>query len=160
MGIFLIKGYIRWWILTTFLLMLALSWGKNLMPLTDFFLEYIPGYNKFRTVSTTLVIVELLIPFLGILALNKIIKEGKTNEVMKSFKYALGIVGGLCLLFALIPNVFFDMICTFSDWFSQILQILKFYFFFLCLLALKRFFRLCVLILRLLRFFPQGISPP
>ena len=108
MGLFLIKGYQRWWILTTFLLMLALSWGKNLMPLTDFFLEYIPGYNKFRTVSTTLVIVELLIPFLGILALNKIIKEGKTNEVMKSFKYALGIVGGLCLIFALMPNTFFN----------------------------------------------------
>ncbi|MGB1307111.1 MAG: hypothetical protein ACPG5G_06055, partial [Flavobacteriales bacterium] len=108
MGLFLIKGYLRWWILTTFLLMLALSWGKNLMPLTDFFLEYIPGYNKFRAVSTTLVIVELLIPFLGILALNKIIKEGKTNEVMKSFKYALGIVGGLCLIFALMPNTFFN----------------------------------------------------
>ena len=108
MGLFLIKGYIRWWILATFLLMLALSWGKNLMPLTDFFLEYIPGYNKFRTVSTTLVIVELLIPFLGILALNKIIKEGKTNEIMNSFKYALGIVGGLCLIFALMPNTFFD----------------------------------------------------
>ncbi|MGB2137707.1 MAG: YfhO family protein [Flavobacteriales bacterium] len=108
MGLFLIKGYLRWWILTTFLLMLALSWGKNLMPLTDFFLEYIPGYNKFRAVSTTLVIVELLIPFLGILALNKIIKEGKTNEVMKSFKYALGIVGGVCLIFALMPNTFFD----------------------------------------------------
>ena len=108
MGLFLIKGYQRWWILTTFLLMLALSWGKNLMPLTDFFLEYVPGYNKFRTVSTTLVIVELLIPFLGILALNKIIKEGKTNEVMKSFKYALGIVGGLCFLFALMPNTFFN----------------------------------------------------
>ena len=108
MGLFLIKGYQRWWILTTFLLMLALSWGKNLMPLTDFFLEYVPGYNKFRTVSTTLVIVELLIPFLAILALNKIIKEGKTNEIMKSFKYSLGIVGGLCLIFALMPNIFFD----------------------------------------------------
>jgi len=107
-GLFLIKGYLRWWILTTFLLMLALSWGKNLMPLTDFFLEYIPGYNKFRTVSTTLVIVELLIPLLGILALNKIIIEGKTNEIIKSFKYALGIVGGICLIFALMPNVFFD----------------------------------------------------
>ena len=66
--------------------MLALSWGKNLMPLTDFFLENVPGYNKFRTVSTTLVIVELLIPFLGILALNKIIKDGKTNEIMNSFQ--------------------------------------------------------------------------
>ena len=52
------------------------------MPLTDFFLEYIPGYNKFRTVSTTLVILELLIPFLGILALNKIIKEGKKLAIL------------------------------------------------------------------------------
>ncbi|MBH83087.1 MAG: hypothetical protein CMP70_00220 [Flavobacteriales bacterium] len=108
MGLFLIKGYMRWWILTTFLLMLALSWGKNFMPLTDFFLEYIPGYNKFRTVSTTLVIVELLIPFLGVLALNKIIKEGKTNEIMNSFKYSLLVVGGLCLIFGLMPNIFFD----------------------------------------------------
>ena len=108
MGLFLIKGYQRWWILTTFLLMLALSWGKNFMPLTDFFLDYIPGYNKFRTVSTTLVIVELLVPFLGILTLNKIIKEGKTSQIIKSFKYALGFVGGLCLIFTLMPSVFFN----------------------------------------------------
>ena len=110
LGLFLIKGYLRWWILTTFLLMLALSWGKNLMPLTNFFLDFVPGYNKFRAVSTTLVIVELLIPFLGILALNKIVQEGKTNDLMKSFKYALGIVGGLCLVFALMPNSFFDFV--------------------------------------------------
>ena len=108
LGLFLIKGYLRWWILTTFLLMLALSWGKNFMPLTDFFLDFIPGYNKFRAVSTTLVIVELLIPLVGILALDKLIREGKTKELMNSFKYALGIVGGLCLMFALMPNTFFN----------------------------------------------------
>jgi hypothetical protein len=110
LGLFLIKGYLRWWIMTAFLLMLALSWGKNLMPLTNFFLDFVPGYNKFRAVSTTLVIVELLIPLLGILALNKILKEGKSIEVMKSFKYALGIVGGLCVVFALMPTAFFDFV--------------------------------------------------
>ena len=110
LGLFLIKGYLRWWIMTAFLLMLALSWGKNLMPLTNFFLDFVPGYNKFRAVSTTLVIVDLLIPLLGILALNKILKEGKSIEVMKSFKYALGIVGGLCVVFALMPTAFFDFV--------------------------------------------------
>jgi hypothetical protein len=54
--------------------------------------------------------VELLIPLLGILALNKILKEGKSIEVMKSFKYALGIVGGLCVVFALMPTAFFDFV--------------------------------------------------
>lgn len=108
MGLFLIKGYMRWWVLSVFLLMLALSWGKNFMPLTNFFLDYIPAYNKFRAVSTTLVIVELLIPLLGFVALNKLMKEGKSNEIMKALKYALVIVGGLCLMFAFMSNVFFD----------------------------------------------------
>ncbi|MAZ55132.1 MAG: hypothetical protein CMP55_04950 [Flavobacteriales bacterium] len=121
MGLFLIKGYLRWWILITFLLMLALSWGKNFMPLTDFFLNYIPGYNKFRAVSTTLVIIELLIPFLGILTLNEIIKKGKTNKVMKSFKYALGIVGSLCIIFVLFPNAFFDFEGLYDDQYGDAL---------------------------------------
>ena len=122
MGLFIMKGYQRWWILTTFLLMLALSWGKNFMPLTDFFLEYVPGYNKFRAVSTTLVIIELLIPFLAILALNKIINEGKTNEIIKSFKYSLIIIGGLCLIFALMPNIFFDFKSLNDDQYGQALS--------------------------------------
>jgi hypothetical protein len=78
------------------------------MPLTDFFLDYIPAYNKFRAVSTTLVIVEFLMPFLGILALNKILEEGKTEKILKGLKYSLAITGGLCLLFALAPTMFFD----------------------------------------------------
>ena len=107
-GLFLIKGYLRWWILSVFLLMLALSWGKNFMPLTEFFLDYVPGYNKFRTVSTTLVIVELLIPLFGIIALNKILLEGKSESIVKALKYSLAITGGLCLVFALLPSMFFD----------------------------------------------------
>ncbi len=110
LGLFLLKGYLRWWVLTVFLLMLALSWGKNFMPLTDFFLDYIPGYNKFRAVSTTLVIVELLIPFFGILALNQLINDGKTEKGVKSLKYAFGITASICLFFALLPGMFFDFI--------------------------------------------------
>ena len=108
LGFFVINSYTRIWISIVFLLMLALSWGKNFMPLTAFFLNYIPGYNKFRAVSTTLVIVELLIPFLGILALSKIITEGKTQKVLKSLYYSLGITAGLCLMFAVFSTSFFD----------------------------------------------------
>jgi len=107
-GLFLTKGYLRWWVVSVFLLMLALSWGKNFMPLTEFFLDYVPGYNKFRSVSTTLVIVELLIPFLGIIGLNKIIVNGKSDSTVKALKYSVAITGGLCLLFALAPTMFFD----------------------------------------------------
>lgn len=108
LGLFLINSYYRIWIVIVFLLMLALSWGKNFMPLTDFFLNYIPGYNKFRAVSTTLVIVEFLIPLLGVLALDKVIKEGKTQKVLKSLYYSFGITAGLCLIFAIFSTTFFD----------------------------------------------------
>ncbi|MGC6470074.1 MAG: YfhO family protein [Flavobacteriales bacterium] len=109
-GLFLINGYMRWWVLTSFLLMLALSWGKNFMPLTDFFLDYIPGYNKFRAVSTTLVIVELLIPLVGLVALNYVLDNGKTQKTLNGLKYSLGITAGLSLIFALFPTMFFDFV--------------------------------------------------
>ena len=110
LSLFLINGYMRWWALSTFLLMLALAWGKNFMPLTDFFLDFIPGYNKFRAVSTTLVVVELLIPLLGIIAFNKLFKEEVSNKTKKQIKYAYGITGGICLFFALLPGLFFDFV--------------------------------------------------
>ena len=108
LGFFLVNTTTRIWVAIVFLLMLFLSWGKNFMPLTDFFLDYIPGYNKFRAVSTTLVIVELLIPFLGILALSKVIEDGKTNKILNSLYYSFGITAGLCLLFAVFSTSFFD----------------------------------------------------
>ena len=110
LALFLQKGYTPLWILSSIVLMLALSWGKNFMPLTDFFLNYFPGYNKFRAVSTTLVIVELLIPLLAIMALNKLVTEGKSDKITSALKYSFGITAGLCLMFALIPNLFFDFV--------------------------------------------------
>jgi hypothetical protein len=110
MALFLQKGYTAWWIFSTLVLMLALSWGKNFMPLTDFFLNYFPGYNKFRAVSTTLVIVELLMPLLAVFALHKVINEGKTDKIISALKYSFGITAGLCLIFALLPSLFFDFV--------------------------------------------------
>ena len=106
LGLSLVKGPEKWWLLTATVLSVLLSWGKNFMPLTDFFLDYIPGYNKFRTVSMTLVIAELTIPLLGFLALKKIFNgEISKEEFRKALKWALGITGGFALLFSLIPGI-------------------------------------------------------
>lgn len=114
LGLSLINPITRVWILASFVLMLALSWGKNFMPLTDFFLDYVPGYNKFRAVSTTLVIVELLIPFVAILGLQKIIEFKSENKdlLVKKLAISSAIVGGLCLVFILMPKTFFDFVAS------------------------------------------------
>lgn len=109
-GLFLLQGYMRWWVIITTILMLALGWGKNFMPLTEFFLEYFPGYNKFRAVSTTLVIVEFLLPLFGFVALHKLLGESDKAENQKAIKWGLIITGGLCFVFALMPTIFFDFV--------------------------------------------------
>ena len=108
LGAFIVKGRLKWWLITCTLLSFALAWGHNMMWLTDIFLDYVPGYNKFRSVSMILVIAELTIPLLGFLALKEILSEkiGK-KEFIKSLKFALGITGGLCVLFAFVgPSLF------------------------------------------------------
>ena len=111
LGIFIVKGRLKWWLITCTLLSFALAWGHNMMWLTDIFLDYVPGYNKFRSVSMILVIAELTIPLLGFLALKEILSENRDKEdVMKSLKYALGITGGLCLIFAFMGSFLFDFV--------------------------------------------------
>ena len=108
LGAFLVKGKLKWWLLSCTLLSFTLAWGNNMMWLTDFFLEYVPGYNKFRTVSMILVIAELTIPLLGFVAIKQIIENKFENqELIKSLKYSIGITAGLCLLFAFVgPSLF------------------------------------------------------
>ena len=109
LGAFIVKGRLKWWLITCTLLSFALAWGHNMMWLTDIFLDYVPGYNKFRSVSMILVIAELTIPLLGFLALKEILSEkiGK-KELIKSLKFALGITGGLCVLFAFVGPFLFN----------------------------------------------------
>ncbi len=117
-GLFIVRGPIKWWLLVGTILSILLAWGKNFMPLTDFFLEYFPGYNKFRAVSMTLVIAELTIPLLGILALNKVLTEPSFfNKKIELFKYKVNplylsviLTAGISLLFALIPDVFVNFL--------------------------------------------------
>ena len=83
-----------------------LAWGKNFMPLTNLFIDYFPGYNKFRAVTMTLVIAEFCIPLLGFLALRDIF-NGKLskNDIIKGLKIAAGITGGFILLVLIIPGI-------------------------------------------------------
>jgi hypothetical protein len=113
----------RWWLLAATLLSIMLAWGKNFMPLTEVFLDYFPGYNKFRAVSMTLVIVEITIPLLGLLALNKILKEpGIFKQKIRIFNFkvtpfylSLGLTAGLSLLFALVPDWFFSFLSDYEN---------------------------------------------
>ena len=109
LGALTVKGNLKWALLIATLLSILLSWGKNFMGFTNFFLDYIPGYNKFRAVSMTLVIAEVTMPLLGFLGLAEIAKEPdgfKKNQ--KKFFIALGITAGFCLLFSLAPKLFFS----------------------------------------------------
>ena len=106
LGLIIVKGRERWWLLAAIILSITLAWGKNFMFLTDLFIDYLPGYNKFRAVTTILVIAIFAIPFLGILALRNIF-SGLTpkNEILKGIKIAAGITGGLSLLFVIFPQL-------------------------------------------------------
>jgi hypothetical protein len=118
LGLFIVKGPIKWAILIATLLSILLSWGSNYMGFTNFFFDHIPGYNKFRAVSMILVIAELGLPLLGILALDQVLKTSDffsqkikapfVNFYLdnkKAFFIALGLTGGVCLLFLLMPGL-------------------------------------------------------
>ena len=106
LGLIIVKKQERWWLLAATILSITLAWGKNFMFLTDLFIDYFPGYNKFRAVTTTLVIAEFAIPFLGILALRNVF-NGSTpkNAIVKGIKIAAGITGGLAMLFVIFPKM-------------------------------------------------------
>jgi len=100
LALFLVKGKYRNWLVAATVFSILLSWGKNLSFLTNFFIDYIPLYNKFRAVSSIQVIAELAIPLLGILGLKEILsKEISISEKLKALKWSTIIVGGLALIF-------------------------------------------------------------
>jgi len=108
-GLLFVKSEMRVWILLATIMSIMLAWGKNFMPLTDLFLDYFPGYNKFRAVSMILVIAEFTLPLLGFVALNKFLTSD-SDEKKKPLQLSFYIVGGLTLVFALMPTLFFDFV--------------------------------------------------
>ncbi|KWW29882.1 MAG: hypothetical protein F083_1344 [bacterium F083] len=111
LGALTVKGKLKWALLIATLLSILLSWGKNFMGFTNFFLDYIPGYDKFRAVSMTLVIAEITMPLLGFLGLAELMKDPDGfQKNVKKFYIALGITAGICLLFYLAPKTFFSFL--------------------------------------------------
>ncbi len=109
LGLFIVDGKYKWWLLAATILSFMLAWGKNMMWFTDLMLDYFPGYNKFRAVSMTLVIAEFTMPLLGFLALKHLFEEpGILKKRKKAFPAALLLTGGVALVFAVMPGVFFE----------------------------------------------------
>ena len=111
LGLFIVKGPMKWCLLAATVLSILLSWGKNFMPFTDFFLDYIPMYDKFRTVASILVIAEFTIPLLAMMALKQIIEDKENNVQCSMFNVQYSIpflvTAGMCFLFWLMPSAFF-----------------------------------------------------
>lgn len=106
LGLVLVKGPMKWWIAGVSLLAVLLGWGRHFMPLSSFFYDFVPLYNKFRVPSMILVILQLTIPLFGIYTLNKIMNGEYTRAMLvKALKISVGIVGGVCALFALVPGL-------------------------------------------------------
>jgi len=105
---FLVLGSSYAWLPAAFVISIVLSWGHNFAAVSDFFFQYIPGYNKFRAVSMTLVIAQLVLPIAAVLGVQKFLSSNDKQGMKRKLMIAAGVVGGFCLLFAALPGAFFD----------------------------------------------------
>jgi hypothetical protein len=122
LGLFVVKGPLKWALLAVTILSVLLSWGRNFMPFTDFFLDYIPMYAKFRTVASILVIAEFTIPLLAMLALKEVISSWQSADGQKltakgqwPLLVSFALTGGVALLFALMPQTFFPDFISYNE---------------------------------------------
>ncbi len=120
LALFLLKGRLKWWAVSAFVLILLLSWGKNFSGLTEFFIDYVPMYNKFRAVSSIQVIIELILPILAIVGLHQFFSHfEREEEKKKALLYSTGIVGGITLLFILFKASLFDFASPYDSYFRD-----------------------------------------
>lgn len=105
LGCFVVRGPVKWALVVLTLLSVLLSWGQNFMPLTDWFIDHFPMYNKFRAVSSILVIAEFCIPLLAMMALARIVREPDVLQKKLPFVgLSLALTAGAALVFALFPG--------------------------------------------------------
>ncbi len=113
LGLFIVKGPMKWMLLAVTVLTVMLAWGKNFMGLTDFFIDHFPMYAKFRTVASILVVAEFTIPLLAMMALKRIVDEPAIlTRQWRQVAAAFALTGGAALLFAIMPGTFFSFIST------------------------------------------------
>ncbi|MBQ2075521.1 MAG: YfhO family protein [Muribaculaceae bacterium] len=106
-GVFVVKGPVKWALLVATIFSILLSWGHNFMGLTDWFIDNFPMYNKFRTVSSILVIAEFTMPLLAVLALREMfIQEDFFKKHGKLTYIVFGCCAALCVMFAFMPEMF------------------------------------------------------
>lgn len=107
LALFVVEGAVKWALFAVSVLALMLSWGHNFNPLTDFFIDYFPGYNKFRTVSSILVVIEFTVPLLAAMCIRKMIK---TENFLEKFKWTMytvfGIFALICFMGWISPSIF------------------------------------------------------
>ena len=107
LGMFILDDKLKWALFAATIVSILFALGKNFPSLTNWLIDYLPGYNKFRAVSMILVIAELTIPLAGVMALNKILKQpGVLLKKRKAFYISLGLTAGFGMLFYLFPNIF------------------------------------------------------
>lgn len=109
LGALLVRGRNRWWIVAVCVVMLLLAWGRNFMAFTELAFKLLPGYDKFRTVSMTLVVVQWAVPLLGAMALMRLWRgDVPRKRLLRALAWAGGVTGGLCLLLAVAGGSLFD----------------------------------------------------
>jgi hypothetical protein len=109
LGLFLVKGRTKWWLAAFTAIFIVWAWGKNFSSVNYLFFDYFPLFNKFRAVTMTMAFSQLFMVILGVLALNEIVqKKPAWKELQKPFLLSFALTGGISLLFALMPQVFFS----------------------------------------------------
>ena len=106
LGLFLVKGREKWWMAVATVIAILLAWGNHFMWFTKLWFDYAPFYNKFRTVSMALVVLQVTLPLLGFYTLDRIIKEKYTpKQFMKATLPAYILTGIFCLICAVFPHI-------------------------------------------------------
>ena len=106
LGLILCRGREKWWLVAATVIAIFLAWGNHFMWFTKLWFNYVPMYNKFRTVSMALTVLQVLLPMLGFYALDRILKERyEKKALMKAGYIAYGVTAGFCLLCVLIPGI-------------------------------------------------------
>lgn len=123
LGLFIVKDRLKWWILSAVVLTLLLSFGRHFPLISDLFFDYFPMYNKFRAVESILIILSILIPLLAIMAVNELINRGdEVAQLDKKVLYTFGIVGAICLVVALMPNILAFKTSTHQEFVQMLTQ--------------------------------------
>ncbi len=119
-GMFFVENRLKWWLFSVVILASMLSWGKNFMVFNEFVFNNFPLYNKFRAVSMTLTLASFCVPLLACLGIYEVLNNPKSSPLFtKSLKYSTIITGGFCLLFIIMPGLFFDFSSPFDSNFKD-----------------------------------------